>query len=66
MYLRPIRVFSLTPEISGLPKVNRQQLAQHIAALQIPERERRRVRNDAFIEDVNIEEFIAYAEQSQN
>ena len=66
MYLRPIRVFSLTPEISGLPRVNRQQLAQHIAALQIPERERRRVRNDAFIEDVNIEEFIAYAEQSQN
>lgn len=66
MYLRPIRVFSMTPESSGLPKVNRQELSQHIDSLNIPERDRRRIHNDANIEDVDIEEFLSYAEQTQN
>lgn len=66
MYLRPINIYSLTPEVSKLPKVNRQALAQHIDSLDIPERDRRRIKNDAFIEDVDIEQFLSYAEQSQN
>lgn len=66
MYLRPIRVFSMTPESSRLPKVNRQELSQHIDSLNIPERDRRRIHNDANIEDVDIEEFLSYAEQIQN
>lgn len=66
MYLRPIRVFSMTPETSGLPKVNRQALSQHIDGLDLPERDRRRIRNDANIEDVNIEEFLSNAEQTKD
>lgn len=66
LYLRPIRVFSMTPETSKLPPINRQELAQHIDTLDIPERDRRRIHNDANIEDVNIEEFLSYAEQTQN
>lgn len=66
MYLRPIRVFSMTPKASHLPEINRQELAQHISTLNIPERDRRRVYNDANIEDVNIEEFLSYAAPTQN
>lgn len=66
MYLRPIRVFSMTPESSKLPPINRQALAQHIDTLDLPERDRRRIHNDAAIDDVNIEEFLSYAEQTQN
>lgn len=66
LYLRPIRVFSMTPESSRLPKINRQELSQHIESLPIPERDRRRIHNDANIEDVNIEEFLSYADPLQN
>lgn len=66
LYLRPIRVFSMTPESSRLPKINRQELSQHIESLPIPERDRSRIHNDANIEDVNIEEFLSYADPLQN
>lgn len=66
LYLRPIRVFSMTPESSNLPKINRQELSKHIDSLPIPEQDRRRIHNDANIEDVNIEEFLSYADPIQN
>lgn len=66
LYLRPINVFSMTPKSSRLPEINRQELSQHIDTLDIPERDRRRIHNDANIEDVDIEEFLSYAEQIQN
>lgn len=66
LYLRPIRVFSMTPESSNLPKINRQELSKHIDSLPIPEQDRRRIHNDANIEDVNIEEFLSYADPLQN
>lgn len=58
VYLKPVRLFSLDPESVGLPKVNRQELAIQIEALEIPEREKNKLRQDANLETIYIEERI--------
>lgn len=57
-YQRQIRVFTLSLENMGLPPVNRQELAQQIDALEIPEADKKRLRRDAMITDVPFEEVI--------
>ena len=55
IYLKPVRVYSLDVESVGLPSANRQLLAQQIDALEVPEREKIRLRQDAFIEPILLE-----------
>jgi hypothetical protein len=57
-YLKPVRYYSLDPESVGLPAVNRQELAKQIEALEVPERDKSRIRQEAAIETVNLEQRI--------
>lgn len=58
LYIKPIRVYSLDTDAIGLSKIDRQQLASQIESLEIPEREKIRLRNDALIEPFNILETL--------
>lgn len=53
-YLKTYRVLSLTTETLGLPPVNRDELAAQIDALEIPGSEKKRLRMEAGIEDMDI------------
>ena len=66
MYLRQIRMFSLTPEVLGLPPVNRQEVNEQIQQLHIPEVEKRRLRQEALIEDVDIIEMFENGKACEN
>ncbi|MEG2063520.1 MAG: hypothetical protein RRY23_00115 [Alistipes sp.] len=66
MYLRQIRMFSLTPEVLGLPPVNRQEVNDQIQQLHIPEIEKRRLRQEALIEDVDIIELFEHGKSCEN
>lgn len=66
MYLRQIRMFSLTPEVLGLPPVNRQEVNDQIQQLHIPEVEKRRLRQEALIEDVDIIEMFENGKSCEN
>lgn len=65
-YLRQFRVFSLTPEVLGLPAVNRQLVSEQIQQLRVPEAEKRRLRRDALIEDVDIMELMDHGKASED
>lgn len=58
LYLPPVRVYSLDVERVGLPAPNRQLLAQQIDSLEVPEREKIRLRQEAMIEPVLLEERL--------
>lgn len=62
-YQKPIRVYSLDTESIGLPKIDRQDLANQIEALEIPERDKIRLRKDALIEPFNIQETLDELEE---
>lgn len=66
MYLRQVRVFSLTPEVLGLPSINRQEVSEQIQQLHIPEVEKNRLRREALIEDVNIIELLENGKSREN
>ena len=54
-----IKLYDLDPGVVGLPSANRQLLAAQIDAMQdVPMREKRRLKRDANIIDVNIEEML--------
>ncbi len=53
-YLKQYRVFSLTPKVTGLPEINRNELSQQIDTLRIPEMAKKRIKNEAFIGIVDI------------
>ena len=56
---KPIKVYDLNPGAVGLPSANRQLLAAQIDAMQdIPMREKIRLKRDANIIDVDIEEML--------
>lgn len=57
-YLKTYRVLSLTPETLGLPAANRDELASQIDALDIPDGEKRRVRMEAGVVDMDIVEML--------
>lgn len=58
LYRKQYRVFSLDPEKVGIPGINRQQLADQIDSLEIPEADKLRIRQDARLEDVTFEDNI--------
>lgn len=66
MYLRPFRVFSLTTDVLGLPTINRQEVTDQIQQLHIPEVEKRRLRREALIEDVDIIDLLEHGKSCEN
>ena len=57
-FRRPVRVFSLDPSDVGLPMLNRNTIAKQIDALEIPEADKSRLRKDARIEPVQLEQYL--------
>jgi hypothetical protein len=53
-FQKPIKVYTIDPELVGRKKANRYELARHIDSLDIPEREKLRVKGDALIEDLDL------------
>ena len=53
-----IKVYDLDPTAVGLPVANRTSLAQQIDALDVPRREKNRLRQDAGIEDADIIDML--------
>ena len=64
--MRPLRVFSLTTDVIGLPSVNRQEINDQIQQLDVPEATKGRLRRESLVEDVDIIEFLNYGKQSEN
>jgi hypothetical protein len=58
VYLKPLRHYSLDSKVVGLPEINRQELASQIEALEIPEREKSRLRMEANMEQIKIEDRL--------
>lgn len=52
-YLKPVNVYTLNPEIVGLPSINRNVLAAEIDALEQPEAVKNSLRQDAMIDDID-------------
>jgi len=63
LYQKPIRVYSLDTETIGLPKIDRQDLATQIELLDIPEREKIRLKSDALLGPFNITERLNELEE---
>ncbi|WP_288370335.1 hypothetical protein [uncultured Algoriphagus sp.] len=62
-FAKPIRYYSLSPGDVGLHSIDRQDVARQIEALEIPERDKIRVRQDARIEYINLEERLHELEE---
>ena len=60
---KPIKVYDLDPSAVGLPSVSRHVLARQIDSMDLPEREKERLRRDANIIDVDIEEMLDDTEE---
>lgn len=54
VYLPPVKVYSLDPELVGLPPINRHELAAEIDALDQPEAVKASLRQDAMIDPIDI------------
>ena len=67
IYQKPFRIYNLDPGAVGIPGINRQLVADQIEMLEIPERDKIRVRKDAMLEQINIQETInELQEESQS
>ncbi len=66
MYLRPIRMFSLSTEVMGQPEINRQEVAAQIQQLAVPEAVKRRIGRDALVEDIDIIELLEHGKSPEN
>ena len=68
MYPRPFRLLSLDPEAVGLPAVNRQELARQIDGIVAPESVKRRLKMEAGITSMDIQDVIenGIPEESQD
>ena len=60
---KPIKVYDLDPSAVGLPSVSRHVLARQIDSMDLPEREKNRLRRDANIVDIDIEEMLDDTEE---
>lgn len=58
LYNKPIKIYSLNPEMISLPKVDRNALAERIDSMEVPEIEKNRIRQEAGVEDVNFIELL--------
>ena len=66
MYVKPFRVLSLTPESIGLPAVNRQELGRQIEGLVAPEMVKKRLKMEAGVTDMNVEEILSNGVQEES
>lgn len=66
IYLKPVRYYSVDVEMIGLPAINRHTLGKQIDMLEIPEREKIKLKQDAMIENVRLEERLNELEEENN
>lgn len=66
LYRKEVRYFSLDPEKVGIPGINRQLLADQIDSLNIPAADKERVRQDALIDPLNIEQTLDELTQEED
>lgn len=64
LYIKPVRVFSIDPAVVGLPTINRQDVADQIAALEISDVDKSRVSADALLTNINFEEQLNELEET--
>lgn len=57
-FRKPVRLFSLDPTDIGLPAINRNAIAKQIDALDIPEMDKSRIRKDARLEPIQLEQYL--------
>ena len=60
---KPVKVYDLDPAAVGLPSANRNELGRQIDAIDLPEREKTRLKRDANIEDIDFEEMLDDTEE---
>lgn len=57
-YQRQFRVLSLSPEVIGLPRANRDELARQIDGIVAPDAVKKRLRADAGIDDLDVVKML--------
>lgn len=57
-FRRHIKVYSLDPRVLNIPLPDRNELAREIDALDIPEKDKNRVKSDSLIEDIDFIEIL--------
>lgn len=65
-YSKQFRVLSLSPEVKGLPRANRDELARQIDGIVAPEAVKKRLRVDAGIDDLDIVKFMDNVAQEES
>ncbi len=65
-YGKQFRVLSLSPEVIGLPRANRDELARQIDGIVAPEAVKKRLRVDAGIDDLDIVKFMDNVVQEES
>lgn len=65
-YSKQFRVLSLSPEVIGLPRANRDELARQIDGIMAPEAVKKRLRVDAGIDDLDIVKFMDNVAQEES
>lgn len=65
-YVRTYRLLSISPELLGLPAANRDELAGQIAALDVPDATKRRLKMEARVIDTDIIEMLENGIQAEN
>jgi hypothetical protein len=63
LYNKPYKIYSLNPKSISLPDIPRNELAERIDNMEIPEREKNRVRQEAGVEDVRFIELLDEQEE---
>ena len=58
LYKKPIKIYSLDPTVLSLQKADRNKLAQRIDSLDVTERYKNRLKQEAQIEDINFTEQL--------
>lgn len=65
-YSKQFRVLSLSPEVIGLPRANRDELARQIDGIVAPEAVKKRLRVDAGIDDLDIVKLMDNVVQEES
>ena len=65
-YRKQFRVLSLSPEVIGLPRANRDELARQIDGIVAPEAVKKRLRVDAGIDDLDIVKLMDNVAQEES
>lgn len=65
-YSKQFRVLSLSPEVIGLPRANRDELARQIDGIVAPEAVKKRLRVDAGIDDLDIVKLMDNVAQEES